>query len=410
MVISSIQNDLKIKAIWFEPNTSKKQIFGTLNGEELETFQTTNLEELENKFTLQSNSNIIPILYGIGEKTVTLTNVFEMHSELNSTSSKIGTYKYGDAILDIHYKKSDMIKTLSFVYPFVWGPFMKKKPEDVECGALCTINKTVDINDSTKLNIGQNMESEFSLLEQKTTQSEFFQIEVESEMELCKMAKQIKSINHFLRLCMGKTVFPKYILGTTTNSKTFKYYPYWLIRYHRNNEFKNPNIMNGGIIRFYDLKDNFEEIIQKWNEIWMNNNEIMYDFFNIFESNMSLNTMFAEHTHVIQRFYDMVEEKRENFRNKINWFLDLCPEQIRENISKDNFVDKIVNTRNYNVHGNDINEEHIIKDGKELKYLTNDLKSITEIFLVSRLPIKNKTPIMEKIYKLNNYARTHPIN
>ncbi len=183
-----------------------------------------------------------------------------------------------------------------------------------------------------------------------------------------------------------------------------------MIRYHRNNRLENPKITDDGVIRFHDLKDNFEKIIQKWNEIWFKTYEIMYDFFNIFESDMSLHTMFTEHTHVIQRFYDATEAKHEEFRNKIKWFLDLCPEQIRECIDKDNFVDKIVNTRNYNVHGSDVNKEYLIKGGKELNYLTNDLKSIIEIFLVSQLPINNKTPIMENIYRLNNYARTHPID
>ncbi len=106
---------------------------------------------------------------------------------------------------------------------FVWGPFMSKTPEDDTYGVFYKINETVNISESTKLKIGQTMESSFSLLEQKTTQFEFFQIEPESGMEL---DDETSKINHFLRLCMGKPVFPKYIKGTTTNSKNFKYYPY----------------------------------------------------------------------------------------------------------------------------------------------------------------------------------------
>lgn len=406
----SILDVLKIKAAWYEPDAPDKQIFGTLDGENLETFQTTNFSQLAEIFNSQRMSNIIPVLYGVGQKTITLTNVLETHSESNLTNLRIVTYQYNDAILDIHYKQSDRIKTLSFAYPFIWGPFKNKKPEDEKHGSFYAINETINVTGSIKLKIGQHMGTSFSLLEQKTKQSEFFQIETEPGMELDEILTQLKSINHFLRLCMGKIVFPEYINGTTTNLESFKYYPYWLTRYHQNNKFKNPRITDEKIIGFYDLKDNFEEVIKKWNDMWFRTHEVMYDFFNIFETEMSLNTMFTEITHVLQRFYDAIETRRESFRNKITWFLGLCPEQIREEISKDNFVDKIVNTRNYNVHGNDVNEDYLVKDGVELNYLTKDLKSLTEIFLVSQLPIENKIPIMEKIYKLNNYARTHPVN
>ena len=408
MVACSTFDDLKIKGMWFEPDTPDKKILGTLNGEELETFQISGSAEYRKS---RSNLKTIPILYGIGQKDVTLTDVFQTRSESNwTTTLVIVTSLYHDAILDIHYKKSDMIKTLSFAYPFVWGPFMRKNPEDVEYGAFYEINETVNMDKSTKLKIGQKMESNFKPLEQKTTQSEFFKIEIESGIELDKMMEYLKSINHFLRLCMGETVFPKYIQGTTTNSKNFKYYPYWLTNYHRNNEFKNLRMIDYRIIRFHDLKDNFEKIIQTWTKMWFHTSEIMTDFFNIFESNMSLHIMFIELSHVIQRFCGKYGKGEENFRDKIKWFLGFCPEQIRECINKDNFVDKIVNTRNYNVHGSVRKEEYVIEERKEMIYLTDDLKSITEIFLISHLPIdcKTKTRIMEKIYKFNSYARTNP--
>ena len=44
----------------------------------------------------------------------------------------------------------------------------------------------------------------------------------------------------------------------------------------------------------------------------------MYGFFNIEKSNMSLNTTFTEQSHVLQRFYDLIENKRNEFRKIIN--------------------------------------------------------------------------------------------
>jgi len=42
-----------------------------------------------------------------------------------------------------------------------------------------------------------------------------------------------------------------------------------------------------------------------------------------------------------------------------------------------------------------------------LKYITNDLKTLIEVLLVSQLPINNNELIKKKIFKINNYAREH---
>jgi len=136
----------------------------------------------------------------------------------------------------------------------------------------------------------------------------------------------------------------------------------------------------------------------------------MFDFFNIFDTRISLNTQFTEYTNILQRFYDSIHLDRASFKTELDWFLKLCPYNVKTEIEKNDFIDKIVNTRNYNVHGNDTNLDYVIKDGYELLYLVNDLKSLIEIFLVSRLPIiTNKELILEKIFSKNNYSRMHPI-
>lgn len=407
----SILENLKIKAAWYNPdiqNTQDKPIFGTLNVDELETFQITNISESMESFKSDLRFKKIPILHGVGLKTATLLDIIQTKSESNMTDFKIVTYRCSDVILNIHYKKTDKLKNISFSYPFVWGPFTNEKLE--ENTPHYKINQTINMSDSMKLHIGQNSGSSHSILEEKTTQSEFFKIEANPEKELDEMMKYLKSINHFLRLCTGEIIFPKRIHGIINQLRTFEYYPYWLIQYHQNKKFRNQDLLMHTIINYFDIKDNFEAIIKKWVELWFKTYEIMYDFFNIEESNMSLNTTFTEQSHVLQRFYDSIENKRNEFRKIINWYLDLCPNKMKENIIKDDFVDKIINTRNYNVHGNDVNEKYVIKEGIELKYLTDDLKTLTEIFLVSQLPITNKNSMLEKIYKNNNYARAHPIS
>ena len=396
-------DDLQVRGYWFEPSSTDKQTFGILNQNKLEIF--LKMDSANIVGYLKNQGRRIPILYGIGEKTVTLMNVYSVGKKFDS-SIHIETYGYVDIILGLHYKNSDRFTKISFVYPFVWGPYKKQNLKDMEQAVHFKVNKTAIIDDEIQLEICQNIDSiSHSILEDKITQSEFFQIKAKTGIKLGKIVKYLLAINHFLSLCTGKTIYPKHIHLTPTNSDGFEYIPFWLRNYHQ----KNPidlNVINFNGIKFLDIQDNFESIIQEWVKIWFKTTEIMYDFFNVSESIMSTNTGFTEYSHVLQRFYDAFESERKNFKEKICWYLDFCPKYIRDNICKNNFVDKIVQTRNYNVHGN--KKKHVVKD-KELIYLQKDLKTLVEVFLISQLPINNKDLAIKQIYELNSHARNNPI-
>lgn len=407
----TIFDKLKIRAAWFRPDESDVQLMGTLDGDSLEVFRNTSFSEHVENFNQQHTVERIPILHGLGEKNATLVDVYQINVRSNMTNLEFVTYRCNDVILDIHYQKTDKIKSLSFSYPFVWGPFHSPKKEDDDFSHYYKIHESVDMDSSVKLMIGQTSGYSSSILEQKTTHSEFFKVESKDGMLLDKLMSYLKPIHYFLRLCIGKTIYPSRMGGSTTSKNSFEYYPYWLLEYHRRNtENVNPKHVAEAIIPYHDLKNNFEAIIQKWFQLWFKTSEIMFDFFNVFDSYISLNTQFTEYTNVLQRFYDSMHPQRAGFREEINWFLDLCPDKVKTDITKDDFVDKIVNTRNYNVHGNDTNLNYVIKDGNELVYLVNDLRSLIEIFLVSQLPIiTNKELMQEQIFTENNYSRMHPI-
>lgn len=405
--MSALEN-LKIKAAWYDPRIKDVQnnpMFGTLNIDELETFQTIDISKLKLSKS-KSDTKKIPILYGVGFKTITLLDVIKTKSLSNLTDFQVVTYVCNDIILNIHYKKTDKVKKISFSYPFVWGPFRNQESKETP---RFKINKTTDIDNEVKLHIGQIRYGSYGMLEEKTTQAEFFQIESKTGKNLEDMMEFLKSTNHFVRLCVGRIIFPKDIQGNIDKVRSFDYYPYWLIQYHQSSKLKNPDLITDPIIKYQELEIDFEKIIKKWIKMWFETKEIMFDFFNIEETSMSLNTMFTEYCSVLQRFYDSLENKRNLFNKIINWSLNFCPSNTEAKIRKDGFVKKIVNTRNYNTHGNDVNENYLIQDGYELKYLTNDLKTLIEILLISQLPIKNKDLIKEKMFKRNNYAREHPI-
>ena len=410
----TIFDELKISGAWFEPDKPDTQIFGTLDGNFLEIFCNV-LSNKQIEKTLEGFTEKIPIIYGLGEKKITLLNTIlnTWGRKVRSDDSdfKYATYICDDVILDSHYQKTDKIKKITFRYPFVWGPFSRSKKDQDSRRPYCGINIDVKMNDSTTLFIGQVLESTKSVLEEKTTYSEFFGIESDIGISLHDMMEHLKLINCFLRLCIGKTMYPSNIKCVTMSENRFIYYPQWLQTYHRQN-IKNINSKDRvhGRISYNQLENNFEGIIQEWTQLWFKI-PALSDFFNMFDSYVSTNTKFTEYTNILQRLQDSIGSQSIEFRKQIEWFLSFCSDEIKTEITKNNFIDKIIKTRNYHVHGTIKNPKYVIKDGYELIYLVNDLRSLIEIFLISQLPInENKERMQKKIFDANNYARKHPIS
>ena len=410
----TIFDELKIRGAWFEPDKPNTQVFGTLDGNFLEIFCNV-LSRKQIEKMLEGFTEKIPIIYGLGEKKITLLNTilntWGRKSRNDDSIFEYATYICDDVILGSHYQKTDTIKIIIFRYPFVWGPFHRSKKDQDFDYPYYKINIDVKMDDSTTLSIGQISESTMSILEYKTTYFEFFKIESDVEMSLNDMMEYLKSINCLLRLCIGKTIYPSNIKCVTMSENQFVYYPQWLLTYHQQNiKNVNPKDRVHGRISYDQLKNNFECIIQKWIQLWFKT-PALSDFFNMFDSYVSTNTKFTEYTNILQRLQDSIDSQRIEFRKQIEWFLSFCSDEIKTEITKNDFIEKIIKTRNYHVHGTTKNPEYVIKDGYELAYLVNDLRSLIEIFLISQLPIiENKEIIQKKIFSANSYARKHPIS
>ena len=222
----TIFDKLKIRAAWYSPDKSDVQLMGTLDGDSLEVFRKTSFSEQAKNFK-QDNVEQIPILHGLGEKNVTLIDVFQNRVTSNMTNLEFVTYQCSDIILGMHYQKTDNIKTLSFSYPFIWGPFQSPKKEKDDVLPYYKIHESVDMDSSVKLMIGQLSGTSSSVLEQKTTHTEFFKVESKEGMLLNDLMSYLKPINYFLRLCIGKTIYPSQMGGSIISNDTFEYYPFY---------------------------------------------------------------------------------------------------------------------------------------------------------------------------------------
>ena len=396
--------DFQIKGNWFVSDENKKcnGILEYVDGEiSLELFGNLSEPNVSYSDSIFQNFHDLATFqrtYGKSFKIITLLNVYPSHR--NNAGIVLTTYNsYEMFIGDWRIEESNKVKTIYFSYPFIWGPFHNRQEEHHR-----EINKEIKIDDFVTLKIGQTSSSSHSLQESKTFQKEFFQIDWKTPVALNESRNYQTSINHFMRLCFGTPIYPEhyslttnFITGDELRPPYYYYFPGWT-SFIKNTIKRFPKPHDGGFLRYSDI-DDFERVIQKWMELWFKTQDVMFDFFNIFESRTSLETKFTELCHVIQKFYVEVNNDDLNFRVKVEWFLNQCIDEIKNKINTDNFLSKVVDTRDYNVHGNN-SRTHLVTNSQGLYTLTDGLTTLIEIFLIKQLGIE-KDSIQQKYYKKN---------
>ncbi len=380
-----LYDDFQIKGNWYAATTPDIKCNGTLeyNGKiSLEVFDSlTGKSDFTSRFQSENTPTKFEYIYGVGEQLVTLINSYQSNSR-HAGALELTRYSSSEMVVGVLIDKSTKIQSIGFEYPFVWGPF-KSSRRDEESNRY-KINVEVNLDDKITFKIGQTVSTSSSLLSSETYEKEFFKIEWEESTLIEVARKYQKSINHFLQLCMGKPVYPSRF-GLIINKEQCDYFPHWTYNIkHLANKFTDSYDAK---IKYFDIKDDFKQIISKWVALWLKTHEIMFDFFNIFESKISLETQFTELCNVSQKFYTATNSDDPAFASKLRWFLALCPAEIKNRIEDNDFVDKIVDTRGYHVHGDGRPRDHLVTDSRELFGMIHDMISLIEIFLMSQIGI-----------------------
>jgi len=391
-----LYENFQIKGNWYVSNTPGVKCNGTLeyNGKiSLEVFDSlTGKSDLMSKFTSSKPLTEFEYIYGVGEKLVTLTNSHEVNLH-HANALELTRYSSTEMVVGALIDDSTKIQSIVYGYPFVWGPFKSLRGDNT---LPYKINFEVDLDDKTIFKIGQTASSYSSLLSSETHEIEFFKIEWKDSISIELARKYQRSINHFLQLCMGKPVYPSNFM-LTINNEQCDYFPYWTYNIKSLlNEFPDSY---GAKIKYFDVKDDFKQIISKWVELWLKTYRIMFDFFNIFESKISLETQFTELCNVSQKFYTATNSDDPDFGSKLRWFLENCPSEIKNKIEDNNFIRKILDTRDYNVHGDGRPRTNLVTDPQELLSMIHDMISLIEIFLMSQVGMNENCK--NKVYQKN---------
>ena len=337
---------------------------------------TNSLENMTDFSTRKGIKNF----YGIGEKNVQLQYVFSTGHHIQNRFSSTKYYAQQMFInndMNSGWLDQQNIKKISFSYPFLWGAYRKLNESE-----HFVVLKTVNIDEGIKLHTIGSTSSSSGIQEQKKFQHHSFQIEWENPTSVEIATKYMNTFNLFLRFCYGcKPFYPNSVSLISAEQNVYEYYPSWAellpkIKYPPNIPIPNK------YLRYSEIESNFETVIQKWFKLYFSDPNTMFDFFNVFGSHTSIETAFTELCHVIQKFYINLNSDDPNFRSKLEWFLGQS--EFADEINTDDFTSKVVDTRDYNVHGNR-NRGFVVTDGGELLKLKGLLITLIEACLFNQI-------------------------
>lgn len=346
-------DNFSIKGEWHSAKIPEKKCAGILNyDKEIELELLAHHEEMEWEESDPETGQIVDYLkvFGEGESNVTLLKAFVTHH--SNLSNSFGTKKITaqEMIIGSLYKEQK-VDTIRFTYSdFTWGPFdgLKLiKQEGEQFKDPIKIHLEVQIDENTKFIIGEfaglKSHSHFQITEKAY---QFFRIDFGVAVDLSEATQFLEIINHFMRFCTRFSLYPNSVkILFREENKSSHYFPYW----HSKGKPHRSLFAKLG----YDMvKDDINSIILKWNAFWLANKDTVRDFFNLQESSATLESKFTETCNILQRFYSQnFSDDSNSFKEKLISFIEFCPNIVKEKIEQDDFLERVIDTRDYNVHG-----------------------------------------------------------
>lgn len=431
------------KGIWWLPDKPEKQISGTLRF----TPNEGAILDLIGSFKdiKDINKMLEPeIILGISSngKNITLHKCFETKSGANLPGLLTSSFYANEVFVGAHFQKSEDIKfrELSIRYSYLDGwvnisgfdiqyPDKKevvikyKQPEPIQASISEDCKIFIDITYLTH-----------SIVQKETSikQKTYIKIEHSIEKSLDEYRGIMRNIQNFLSLGITEPVYPLAIIGITEANKQIindrPYNPPIEIYYRLPEISKAPRTLypHDMLFTFKDISDRFEIFLKNWFEK-ANTLGPVYDLYfgTLYNPRMYLQHQFLSLIQAIEAYhrrkfegkylsdddYEPIYEKLKEFisklaiepsfkealNSKLNYgneyslrkrLKDLF-EKYKEVVNnfikdKDIFINKVVDTRNYLTHY-DKNLKEKAVDGEQLYYVTQQLKIVIMICLLSEL-------------------------
>lgn len=416
----TLYDSFKIRGKWKFPEGN--DVSGTILYHENRIKLTTEgiIPNKRSEENISNNSDYpetIPVIHGVlvtGEK-ITLINSILVGKHVYQAGMTIAKYHSVDMFVGEWYSSKDSIKfdTLCIDYSnlnqwcglsgFVRGEDIKmthwsaslKVIDDV----MGKLNEDITVRIKTKPHYSSNTD------ERKVVLSETNEWVIESKKELSfdEFDKLANCFRHYLMLGMGKGAYFVSITGMLKKTNV-KIFPTSIIA-----EKLTPMYYHDMFFRYYDIRENFDEHLKKWYDLWNKYNDVMLSYFSMIDqpNRYMLESEFLTLAVALESFHRIkYDGTTSSFHERM---AALVNNQIAFNDidkEKNAFIENVKNTRNYYAHGNDEDKIKAKTDANDLIVLVNKMQILMAMCLINELPFNTKTieNIAHRIIKKKNYV------
>jgi hypothetical protein len=428
---TEIGEEIRFKGIWWLPDKPKKRILGTFTlipGEGL-------MLELEGVFGNIQDILQKEIILGTSSQgeDITLYKCLCIRGHYAPVDfGHTSTFRIGTAFIGIHFRKPDKIKfkSISIHYSYLneWFgvPIFDTKVFTNEVSIKCNLPKSVKIENLAGNNIYIIVKPNTLAVLQREASIKiraYIKIEAPKPTSFKEYSKIIRQIQNFLSLAIMKPVKPLTIDGTVVIRRTEIQYPTIDILYQPKEIPMIPKVLPPFDMLFIykDIQSDFKKFLTNWFEKSKSLELVFILYFSTiynpkqYSEHLFLSLVYAlesyhrtafrnyelpnkEHIQRIKKILDSTSLKYQNWleeklkysnepslRKRLTEIFNRYAEIITDYVKgKKGFIDKVVKTRNYLLHG-DPNLKRNACKGKELAYITQFLKILLEISLLTEI-------------------------
>lgn len=468
----SMLDEFEIKGFWWLPN-SEKEVAGTLiySSEKIELDLLGNLKE---DTFLQDKEIRLDIILGFSDKgeEFTLIDCLNINSTGNFPGIATEQYSVNSFFVGGHFLTKEDIKfnsaTFNFTHFTKWlntsafEEITRHNTDDYSFKQKELIFKEQDtfniyipsINSYVEETYVANFNKDFNEKVSWTYKSGLT-ITPDEFKEFKWFRNNINTIKNLVMLFVGnvlhfeKIAFTGEMIYDDFGEREKKY----LYFYRQNmNKFKEEFSMRDIMITYNDIKDYFEQIINRWIQKQEQLQTVTNLYFSDFYMDGYLDTAFLNAVQTLEIYHRhsfngngvyFPQEQYEIFSNKVKEFLgdNDFPEEfsqklkgslehgneynlqkrlkliiqsleedtrayiIGNNRDKKRFIQQLVDTRNYLTHYDKGDKQNILKNSEKKFYALQRLKALTTIILLKEIGVEERT-IIQKIKESKKFSYT----
>lgn len=207
-------------------------------------------------------------------------------------------YHFDNIILDAHYTKAPLVRSVRIEYQFNWGP-MTNTHEYVCHKHICIPDSGISIEIVQEAEQNHILDSEFR--EKFLT----YMIRSDTGIDLNNMTKYVWQLNNFLTLFVGSPVYPQRLTMTDVDDVKFLYYPRSMFDLKR----RIPPTSFARMVDYDELiHERFECLLRRWFLLYRKVGRPISEYFESVRGDYRhrdglYRARFIDHTNTIQRIY-----------------------------------------------------------------------------------------------------------